>query len=285
LAYWTPDRLIGTRRYPVLDKAAPQAQAVVARGRAALAERGMCLLDGFVAEEAMAAMAAEARALIPLAHRRDEMKGAWPDAGDGALAPDHPRRRRHRSRHGTIGYDQLGADSPIRALYEWDGLTRLVAALTGEPVLHRCADPLVACVVTVLGDGDAHAWHYDDNDFVVSLLLQSAEQGGVFEYAPDIRGEDDENYEAVRRVFDGERSAVVAEPLAPGTLSLFRGRRSLHHVTQVSGRRERLIALFSYDRRPGMVFRPEVHLSTLGRTLMPAVMRTCVGPHPSTGSG
>lgn len=268
---WTPDRLIDTRRYPVLDLESPAAQAVIAAGRAALAEGGLCLLPDFVAPEALAAMVAEARALAPSAHRRSQMNGAWRyGAEDAGFPPGHPRHRRHLAQHGTIGFDELGPGSPIRALYEWDGLTRLVAALTGEPVLHRCADPLVACVVTVLGDGDAHAWHYDDNDFVVSLLLQGAEQGGVFEFAPNIRTDEDENYEAVRRVFDGEHSGVVAAPLQPGTLSLFRGQRSLHHVTPVSGPRQRMIALFSYDRRPGMVFRPAVHLSTLGRTLVEA---------------
>jgi hypothetical protein len=55
--------------------------------------------------------------------------------------------------------------------------------------------------------------------------------------------------------------------IEPGCLALFRGQRSLHHVTEVEGSRARLIALFSYDRKPGMMFRPEVHLRSLGRTL------------------
>jgi hypothetical protein len=38
-------------------------------------------------------------------------------------------------------------------------------------------------------------------------------------------------------------------------------------VTEVEGARPRLIALFSYDKKPGMMFRPEVHLRALGRTL------------------
>ena len=112
-----------------------------------------------------------------------------------------------------------------------------------------------------------HAWHYDQNEFVVSLLLQSAERGGDFEYAPNIRSEEDENYEGVRRMLDGDPALRKTGAISPGCLALFRGRRSLHHVTEVEGSRPRLIALFSYDKKPGMMFRPEVHLRALGRTL------------------
>jgi hypothetical protein len=269
---WTPERLVDTARYPVLDLEAAAARAVVAQGRAALADDGLCLLPGFVAPAALAAMAAEAQGLAPGAFRRDHMYGVWTYGADSDDFPEgHPQRVRHLTRHGSVAFDRLGPGSPIRTLFEWQGLTRLVAALTGNPVLYNSADPLAACVITVLGDGDAHGWHYDDNDFVVSLLLQSAERGGAFEYAPDIRGEDDENddenYGAVAALFAGDRSRLKTAALAPGGLALFRGRRSLHHVTPVGGPRDRLIVLFSYDRRPGMMFRADTHRSVFGRTL------------------
>ena len=68
-------------------------------------------------------------------------------------------------------------------------------------------------------------------------------------------------------MLDGDAALKKTGAIAPGCLALFRGRRSLHHVTGVEGTRPRLIALFSYDRKPGMMFRPEVHLRSLGRTL------------------
>jgi hypothetical protein len=216
-------------------------------------------------------MAAEAQDLVPHAFRRDEWYGIYaydPDEASVAhVAEDDPRRRRFRTRMGGIGYDLLPPGSPTRALYEWPALTRFIAALTGEAELHTCADPLASCVISVLEPGGRHAWHYDQNDFVVSLLLQSAERGGEFEYAPNIRSEEDENYDGVRRMLDGDPGLRKTGAIAPGCLALFRGRRSLHHVTEVEGARPRLIALFSYDKKPGMMFRPEVHLRALGRTL------------------
>lgn len=265
-----PGSIVDLDRYPIVDLTAPRAEPVVARGRADLAGDGLALLPGFVRRDALAAMAAEAEALIPRAYRRDEWYGVYSyesDAGDAGLPEGHARRRRFRSRMGAIAYDLLPADSPTRALYEWRTLTRFVAAVTGEAELYTCADPLAACVITVVEPGDLHAWHYDQNDFVVSLLLQAAERGGEFEYAPNIRSEEDENYEGVGRMLDGDPSLRRIGVITPGCLALFRGRRSLHHVTEVEGSRPRLIALFSYDRKPGMLFSPDVHLRALGRTL------------------
>ena len=266
----TTDTLIDLDRYPIRDLQAARAQAAIARGRAALATDGLALFPGFVRADALSAMAVEAEALVPLAYRRDEWYGVYSyesDAGDADLPAGHARRRRFRSRMGAIAYDLLPADSRTRALYEWPELTRFVAAVTGESELYTCADPLAACVITVLEPGDSHAWHYDQNEFVVSLLLQGAERGGEFEYAPNIRSEEDENYATVERMLDGDASLKRTGAITPGCLALFRGRRSLHHVTEVEGGRPRLIALFSYDRKPGMMFRPEVHRRALGRTL------------------
>ena len=55
--------------------------------------------------------------------------------------------------------------------------------------------------------------------------------------------------------------------LAPGTLSLFNGHRALHRVAPVTGRRPRIIALFSYAAQPGYIFSDHIHQRFFGRRL------------------
>ena len=43
-------------------------------------------------------------------------------------------------------------------------------------------------------------WHFDGNEFTISVLVQQAEQGGIFEYVPDIRSPGEENYEKVEAI-------------------------------------------------------------------------------------
>jgi hypothetical protein len=262
---WSAAQLIDLTRYPIATPDTAAYGALAAECRECLEASGLCLLHEFLMPEALAAMAHEANRLAPGAFRRDHAMAIHGGAPPPGLPADHPRRRRFPFRTGAIAYDEFGPGSAIRALYEWDGLTGFIAAVVGGGPLYRCVDSLASCTVTVLADGDEHGWHYDDNDFVVSLLLQSAAAGGAFEVLPNCRAERGEDVERIGRAFDGEDVGRTRPDLRPGTLSLFRGQRSLHHVTRVSGPTPRLIALFSYDRRPNMRFSDAIRRNVYGR--------------------
>ncbi|MCB9946374.1 MAG: arpA protein [Rhodospirillaceae bacterium] len=265
------EALVDLDRYPLAD---PDARArIVADARAAFADTGAALLPGFLRSEAVAAMAAEALRLLPVAYRRDHMLTAYGQSAEDWMEPDHPVRRTAPYRMWVTATDQMDPAGPTLAVYDWQPLTDLVRDILGLPALYRVADPLMRCNFTILRDGDAHGWHFDGNDFVVSLLLQKPEEGGLFEYAPGIRSGRDENYDGVRAVMDDTPGLTRFQDVAPGTLVLFRGRQALHRVTPVRGARPRVIALLSYDERPEQVWGPDSHRRVFGRTVgEPAVV-------------
>ena len=146
----------------------------------------------------------------------------------------------------------------MRRLFFWDTLTEFIRRCLGFETLYCSACPYLALELKVFDTGDDLCWHYDTNDGVVSLLLQQPDEGGGFEYAPFIRSEEDENYDEVRRVFEGTSERVRRPRFEAGTLVLFRGRRSIHRVAPVGlTSKPRLIMLFSYDHKPDMVFPEE----------------------------
>lgn len=260
-----PADLIDTGRYALDDFQARA--AVVRKCRDDIARDGSTTLEGFLRPEAIAAMVAEIEDARARAYRRDVLAPVYGgDAAPPGATADHPRNRRHWSRMNSLAADQMDGEGPISRLYRWAGMTRMIADIMDRLNLHRLADPMLCCNVTMLGPGDAHAWHFDGNDFVVTLLLQRAERGGLFEYAPFVRGPDRENYEDVARILDETPGSTRVIDQQPGTLALFCGKYSVHRVTEVAGSRERLIALFSYDERPDMHFSEATKLSTFGRT-------------------
>jgi hypothetical protein len=187
------------------------------------------------------------------------------DLPDESFPVDHPRQWLGNYSVGAVAYDLFSADSPIRQLYEWDELREFVAAILGHDAIYPYADPLGALNLAVMGDGDELQWHFDQTDFVVSLALQDAEAGGDFEVAPFIRAADDERYDDVKRVLDGDGSNVVTLPMTPGTLLVFAGRHSLHRVTPIKGDTPRLVALFGYDTSPGTMSSELLKLVRYGR--------------------
>ncbi len=253
-------------RYPIADLDGPEARALVERCRAQLASEGVCLLPGFLSSEAVARSAPAVEAEVPDAYAKERFIVAMDeDEIDPAIPADDPIRTAHRHSMRVIAYDRIDQSSPIRALYEWDGLTAFLSAVLGHRV-YRCADPLISLVITAMPPGGEQGWHFDDNEFVVSLLLQKPAAGGEFEYVPAIRTDEEPGWDRIRRVFDGTSDEVRTAPIEPGTLALFRGTRSLHRVSPVAEGPTRLIALLSFDPEPGMVFPAEVQRNNTGRT-------------------
>ena len=223
----------------------------VERGRAQMRETGACEIRDFVRPDALEAFVADARAVAPRAHPSGGLGTVYLGLPDETFPPDHPRQWLGNYGVGAVAYDLFPAESPIRRLYEWGELREFVAAILGLDVVYPYADPLGALNLAVMGDGDELQWHFDQTDFVVSLALQDADDGGDFEVAPFIRSAGDERYDDVAAVLDGRRDRIVTLPMTPGTLLVFAGRHSLHRVSPIHGSTPRLVALLGYDSEPG----------------------------------
>ncbi len=239
--------------YPLdqLDEAA--AQALVASCRAQIESQGYCILPDFVTPEALEEMAALSRAAARSAYVSKIKTNVYFSADDESLPAEHPKRIFMDRTSSFVPADRIPAGSVLRRLYDWPAFAAFVAACLGEQVLYKYADPVADMPLNVVGPGEAFPWHFDTNEFSVTILTQAAEAGGLFEYAPDIRSAHDENTEGVVRVLNGERAPVRSLDLNPGDLQIFKGRYSLHRVTEVAGARPRYTVIFSFAREPGMV--------------------------------
>jgi len=224
--------------------------STVERGRTQMRETGACEIPGFVRPDALPAFVDDARRLAPLAHRSGGLGTVYLGFPDETFPVEHPRQWLGNYGLGAVAYDLFPADSPIRQLFEWEELRAFVAAILQLDTVYPYADPLGALNLAVMGDGDELQWHFDQTDFVVSLALQDSDVGGEFEVAPFIRNADDEGYDRVARVLDGDRAPLTVLPMTPGTLLVFAGRNSMHRVSPVHGPTARLVGLFGYDTKP-----------------------------------
>ncbi len=252
-------------RYPLDRPESDLYAGRVAEARESLADDGCCVLPGLVRPAALAEMAAETRRLAPEAHVITANPTVYGGSPDESFPEGHPRRRSVARANGFVAADRIGPETRIRRLYEAPAFRAFVGACMGLEEIHPYADPLAQLVVNVLRPGAGHGWHFDTNEFAVSLLTQPPDAGGGFEYCPQIRSPQQENEAAVAAVLDGERGAVRRLELRPGDLQLFFGRYSLHRIAPVEGQRERHTVIFAYARRPGMTGNPEKTRHLFGR--------------------
>jgi hypothetical protein len=262
------ERVVDLGRYPLYDPDSAAWQAAVEHIRADLASDGCSVVPDFVRPESQKALRAEGAAVAPLAHYDLATVNVYNVDVDESLPADHPARLPMRRENAFTARDLIPADTIIHRLYRDQAFQAFLAACFGLPAVHELADPLAGLVLNVVGPGMEHPWHFDTNEFAVSLLTQEPEHGGVFEYCPEIRSAKAENFADVRAVIEGhDRHRVRQLTLRPGDLQLFRGRYALHRVTRVAGHRQRHTAIFSYSAHPGTVGNPARTRQLFGRVL------------------
>ena len=252
-------------RYPLDQPGSSACEALVAHCRGALERDGMFNLDEFVRPGAIRAAAAE---LAPRAasssYTHARTHNVYFLRHVEGLPETHPALRTFKTINHTLCDDQLRGTF-VHRLYEWQPLVDFIARVLSIPRLYLMDDPLARVNVMEYRPGEALNWHFDRSRYTTTLLIQSAESGGEFQYCSELRAEGAPNYDEVGRVLNGDTERIRVNPLAPGTLNVFAGKNSLHRVSTVGGSRSRLLAVFSYYDRPGVTFSAEERLGFYGR--------------------
>mmetsp|Transcript_29900 Transcript_29900/g.69747 ORF Transcript_29900/g.69747 Transcript_29900/m.69747 type:complete len:279 (-) Transcript_29900:398-1234(-) len=261
--------VVNLARWPIRDLSSAACSSIVATAQKSLAATGCASFPAFLRGDALLSAAAEARALSAQAYVTDAHHNAYQLADEPALPTTHVRNLQMHTRVASTAFDELGGQSALRQLYEWDGLLDFLGALLGRPC-YRLDDPLGCCSINVFRPGWEHAWHFDEAETTVTLCLQAAEGGGEFEYTPPLRDSSGElAARAVTAILDGHSQYSPSAPdegssssedlppvsvasFEPGTLQVFNGRYSLHRVAPVQGKLDRLVAVLCFSAEPGV---------------------------------
>lgn len=241
---------IDLERYPINDLNSPKGQALVAFCRAALRFEGACEIPAFFRPEAVQALVAEAKAKESVSFRTDDTHNVYFEpVPEGASSTD-PKGVLEHSAKNTIAFDQIDEDSPLKVAYESDEMTDFLGQALEMPSFYRYGDPLGAASLMIFNDGDELGWHFDRSPFAVTAMLQPVEHGGEYQYHHNLRGEGDENPEGVLAALSETQPGRITLNPQAGSLSMFRGQRSLHRVTPVEGGQTRINAVFAYSSKP-----------------------------------
>lgn len=246
--------LVDLGRYPIDRPGSPAYERMIMDLRRELETDGCAILPGFVHEAGIADLVNEADAVAPQAHRSFGRTNAYFSQDDPKLRRTHPIRQFFDRSNAFVPADNFPGSGPLRRIYEYPGFMPFIRAALNEPEdrFFRYDDPLADVIINVVEEGQGFPWHFDTNNYTVTLAIQNGETGGQFEYVPGLRTSEDENFEGVARVLDGDMRNVRQLELQPGDLQIFKGRYSLHRVAAVKGERTRYVGIFSFVETEGM---------------------------------
>ncbi len=260
------DDLVDLARYPIHQPDSAAFGRLARHVRTQLKDDGLVMLPGFLTGEALARAAAEVGATeqhVPLRTHKATVYHRPDLTADSAA--DDPRSIELEWRAGHITRDMIPPFWCAHRLYVSSLFKHFIAACVGEVRVFEYADPLAGLVATILPPGGQYPWHYDTNEFVVTIMTQKPEGGGAFEYRKDLRTPGNENLDGLARVLRGEDASVRSVTTEPGDLQLFLGRYSLHQVSEVEGDVARHVLVLSYADRPGVIGPVDRTRSVYGR--------------------
>jgi hypothetical protein len=246
--------LVDIERYPITEPGSPAWQAAVDRVRTGLAGTGCQVLPDFIRAGMLGELREQGARIAPSAYYDVETVNAYNIDVSAPLPPEHPGRITMQRGNAFVARDLIPADAIIHHVYTSAPFQQFVAACFGLPRLYELGDPLSGLVLNVIDPGKSHPWHFDVNEFTVSMLTQAPQEGGEFQYCPNIRSAENENFADVHSVLDGTGEHLIHKlVLRPGDLQLFQGRYALHQVSTVRGDLARHTAIFAYSERPSVL--------------------------------
>lgn len=262
------ESIVDTERYALADPASTKRlDQLVNTTRSDLRTDGAVTLAGFLRPGSLVEMAAEIAAASEHVPIRRQSASVYSRADlEASLPAGDPRCIQQEWLAGHVTRDMMAPHTLAQRLYVSPTFKDFIARVVGAARVFEYADPLAGLVATILPPGGEYPWHYDTNEFVVTIMLQEPEGGGQFEYHQNLRTPGDENLDGLHRVLSG-RSGNTARfsNVAPGDLQVFLGRYSLHRVTRVAGDLSRHVLVLSYADRPGVIGPVDRTRSVYGR--------------------
>ena len=255
--------------YPIDQPNSDGYRAAVEHARVGLRADGCAVIKDLVRTDALNQLGREisdrkhtthfsTQVINPYFHFRHNDE--WPDK--------HPMNTFLERSSGFIPGDSWEATTLMRQLFEHPDLARFLADCLEIDELHPYADPLAGLTANILDPGQQFTWHFDTNEFAVTVLVEEADEGGLFEYVPNIRTDGDEGFDHIQEVLEGGRRGVHTLDLRPGDMQIFRGRYSLHAVSRVAAdSKPRHAAIFAYTEKPDVIGRLERTEQLFGRVL------------------
>ncbi len=255
---------IDLERYPLDLPSTSAWSSMVVDCKARLAEEGLFNLPGLLRDDVLTRAVDELTPILAKdAFNHTRRHNIYFKTSVEGVNAAHPALREFETSNRTVCADQIGTSVVIQ-LYEWQPFATFLASVMDKPEIFTTDDPLARVNVMGYSEGQALNWHFDRSEFTTTLLLQAPADGGEFEYVKDLRSDADPNYAGVADLLEGRRTPVRVR-LDPGTLNVFKGKNTAHRVTAMRGELDRIIAVFSYFERTGIVFFERDRIGFYGR--------------------
>ena len=185
---------------------------------------------------------------------------------NNSLMDDDPLNIEVTSDKGCVPHDLVGENSKLNLLYKSTIFTNFLKDVLNLNNLYPYVDKLSSVNYNYYQNNQQLGWHFDNASFAITLMIQSADSGGEFEYVSKGR---DYSKNFIDKSFISKilNTSIKANKINAdaGTLVLFYGRNYLHRVTPVKSKKPRILVTLNYNEEEGVELSENARLTFFGR--------------------
>ena len=167
---------------------------------------------------------------------------------------------------GCVPHDLIKENSKLNIIYKSKIFKNFIKKVLNLKFLYPYSDTLSSINYNYYQNTQQLGWHFDNASFAITLMIQSAESGGDFEYVS--KGRDfNNNYIDNKYLTKILNSSIKPKKINAnaGTLVLFYGRNYLHRVTPVTSKKPRILVTLNYNEEKGIKLSENARLTFFGR--------------------
>tara|TARA_Y100001970_G_C14181539_1_gene830102 strand:+ start:815 stop:1600 length:786 start_codon:yes stop_codon:yes gene_type:complete len=223
-------------------------------------------LDNFLLNQSLKNIQNEATSLHKNAYYCKQKHTVLLEKKNYDLSENDPCNIEVKSDKGCVPHDLIPTSSDLQTLYNALIFKNFLKKILEVKEIHPYKDPLSSINYNYYEENQELGWHFDNASFAITLMVQTAESGGVFEFIDNGRNFEKKTINkkiinlALNYIYPVQQLSVN-----PGTLILFYGRNYLHRVTPVQSKKSRILVTLNYNLEKNIVLSENARLTFFGR--------------------
>ena len=223
-------------------------------------------LDGFLTKESLQNIQKEAIILKKNAFYCSQKHTILLSKKNSKISSSDPCNIEVLSDKGCIPHDLIPKNSFLNILYKSREFKNFLTKVLGIEKIYPYKDKLSSINYNYYEKKQQLGWHFDNASFAITLMIQSPNSGGIFQYINKGRNYENNylNKKYISKVINNKIS-VKKLNVKPGTLILFYGRNYLHRVTPVQSIKPRILVTLNYNIEKGIELSKNARKTFFGR--------------------
>ena len=231
-----------------------------------LRKKSILTLENFLNQECLYSIQQEALLLEAKAFYCSQKHTVLLNQYDESIDKKDPTNIEVISDKGCVPHDLIKQNSQLNLLYHSLKFKNFLINVLGIKSIFPYRDTLSSINYNYYQNKQQLGWHFDNASFAITLMIQSPDKGGVFEYIN--KGRDyNSNFIDKDFIYSVLNDEVKVKQLFvnPGTLILFYGRNYLHRVTPVESIKPRILVTLNYNEEDNIMLSENARKTFFGR--------------------